>query len=104
MGLIERLHDAWGEDADCMNCWAEVRYAYSSGEWACYIYALNPRDNDEIACIIDDGSGLDVCDWSMRELLGGHNREGEFPVVDADYRRTYVPDLIKKLKERGREL
>ena len=89
---------SWGELADAMHCFAVVKYMDENTPWACYIYAVNPVNMDDIACIIDDGCRVEICEWSLTELLLRLNTS-----VDRDFRRIYVPTLLKNLKKQGKE-
>ena len=95
---IERLKANWGEKADSMACYAEVRVYDPQSNWACYIYALNPDDEDEIACIIT-GFTVEVCDWKMSELYKTYNELGLPPEVDKEYRPIRASELFKELNE-----
>ena len=93
----EILLKNWGEKADSMNCYCEVKFIDPLSSWACYIYAMNPKDEDEIACMVYDHGEVEVCDWSMKELMLTYNREGEYPEIDHEYRRKRASELFKKL-------
>jgi len=98
-GEIKRLlEDNWGEKAESMNCYTEVKFIDTESAWACYIYALNPADENTIACIID-GICLEVCEWTLKELYFTYNNQGEHPVLDQEFRRMRTSELFKKLSE-----
>ena len=94
--IKDALKKNWGEKADSMNCYAEVKFIDPLSHWACYIFAMNPKNEDEIVCILNS-ERLDVCEWSMTELCVSYNSEGEHPVIDDEYRRTRACELFKKL-------
>ena len=81
-----------------MACLAEVRVYDPMSSWECYIYALNPEDEDEICCIIK-GFFVEVTTWKLSELFQRFNVEGECPVVDYEYRPRRACDLFKILSE-----
>lgn len=96
----EALKLNWGEKADSLNCYAEVKFIDTLTPWACYIFALNPQDEDEIACIVHGGyRHSDIYNWSMKDLILTYNRNGEYPVIDTEYRRMKASELFKKLNE-----
>ena len=92
----EKLKNNWA-NADSMECMAEVRVYDPLSFWECYIYAMNPEDEDIIACIIK-GFTLEVCVWSMSELEKNFNRDGEFLEVDIEYRPRRALDVFKRLQ------
>lgn len=95
----EKLKASWGEKADAMACLAEVRVYDPLSTWECYIYALNPQDEDEIACMIN-GFSLEVCDWKLSEISLTFNANGESPIIDDEYRPRRAAELFKVLSER----
>lgn len=95
----QKLMKSWGEKADSMACLAEVRVFDPLSSWECYIYAINPDDEDEISCIIN-GFELEVSTWSMKSLEASFNEHGEHPIIDKEYRPRQAVDLFKILTER----
>ena len=94
----EKLKANWGEKASSMACMAEVRVYDPLSPWECYIYAMNPDDEDEICCIIK-GFFVEVCEWRLSELASHFNAHGEAPEVDKEYRPRRAAELFKKLSE-----
>lgn len=93
----EKLKACWGEKADSMTCLAEVRVFDPLSNWECYIYAMNPDNDDEICCIIN-GFCVEVCDWSLEELCNRFNSEGERVQIDYEYRPRRALEIFKKLR------
>ncbi len=94
----EKLKANWGYKADSMACKAEIRIYDPSSNWCCYVYAMNPQDEDDIACIIK-GFEIEVCDWKMSEIEKMFNVDGERPVIDEEYRPRMACELFKMLSE-----
>lgn len=92
----EKLKVSWGDKADSLACYAEVRIFDPLSRWQCYIYAMNPADENDIACIIA-GESLEICDWQVSEIQKAYNAEGESPVIDTEYRPMRAAELFKKL-------
>lgn len=93
----ESLMKNWGPLADSMNCYAYAKYIDPLSSWACYVYALNPENQDDIACLVYNEC-VEVCEWSLQELLATYNREGEYPEMDTEYRPRLALEIYKKLK------
>jgi hypothetical protein len=93
---IKRLKANWGDNAEALNCRAEVRVYDPLSKWECYMLAMDPADDDTIHCIIK-GFGVELCMWSMTELKRMHNQHGEGPVVDHDYRPRSAIEILKML-------
>jgi len=91
----------WGEKADSLACYAEIRVFDPLSEWQCYIFAMNPRDEDEIACLIKthEFGEVEICEWSMKELEQMYNSNGEGVQVDREYRPKIATQILKQLKE-----
>jgi hypothetical protein len=96
--MKDRLFKSWGERADTLNCHAELKYFDRLSPWACYIIAINPFNEDEIACIIN-GYDVEVCKWSFSELLSTFNAHGERPQIDPEFYRIRASELLKKLNQ-----
>lgn len=95
----EALLSNWGDKAEAMACNAEVRVYDPASEWACYILALNPHDEDEIACIIN-GFNVEFCHWSLQDLLATFNEHGELMQLDTIFKPVWAAELYKTLKRR----
>jgi hypothetical protein len=94
----EKLKASWGEKASSLSCLAEVRIYDPLSPWECYIYAMNPENEDQICCLIK-GFFVETCEWSLSELANRFNVEGEAPVIDKEYRPRRAAELFKKLNE-----
>ena len=86
----------WGEKANALDCYCEVKFIDEYSDWACYIYALNPFDEDTIACIIK-GPWVELAEWSLKELYFTYNTQGDHPVIDQEFRRIHASVLYHKL-------
>ena len=93
---IERLKANWGDKARSMACLAEVRVYDPLSPWECYIYAVNPENEDEICCLIK-GFFVEATEWSLSELASRFNAEGEPLCIDMEYRPRQTAYLFKKL-------
>lgn len=94
----EKLKASWGDKASSMACMAEVRVYDPLSPWECYIYALNPENEDEICCIIK-GFFVEVCEWRLSELASRFNANGEPVQVDYEYRPRRAAELFKSLNQ-----
>lgn len=95
----EKLKASWGEKASSMACMAEVRVFDPLSPWECYIYALDPEDEDTICCIIK-GFFVEVCEWRLSEVASRFNANGEPVQVDTEYRPRRAAELFKILNQR----
>ena len=94
----QKLKANWGDKASSMACKAEVRIYDPSSNWCCYVYAMNPQDEDEISCIIK-GFEIEACEWKMCAIESMFNAQGERPVIDEEYRPRMACELFKLLSE-----
>ena len=89
----------WGPMAESLDCVAEIKVIDQREHWACYVFAMNPENEDEIACLFHDKlGGIEIWDWSWHELCQLYDGEGEYPMLDPEYRRIRVTALLKRLK------
>ena len=93
------LLNNWGERAESMNCFAEVKFIDEHSRWECFIYAMNPEDEDTIACLIVTPGMVEITQGSLAEYYKSYNEFGENPEIDTEFRRTRVAELFKKLSE-----
>ncbi len=100
---IEKLKANWGEKADSVFCMAEIRLYDPLSLWECYLLSLNPDDEDEVVCIVKIGRNCSpsVETWSLKNIRGLFNQNGEGVLVDEEYRPRFSTELIKQLKEQG---
>ncbi len=94
----QKLMSNWGEKANSMSCNVELKVYDPLSSWECFVYALNPEDEDEICCIIR-GFGVEVCLWSLTELSERYNVEGEYAEVDYEYRPRKASEVFKILNQ-----
>lgn len=95
----QKLKSSWGDKSLAMDCFAEVRLYDDLSPWECYIFAMNPQDENEISCLIHD-IGLSILEsFSMDYILSYYNSEGEGVKVDHEYRPRLISEIYKKLKE-----
>ncbi len=91
----------WGEKSSSMACMAEVRIYDPCSSWECYVYAMNPEDEDQICCLIK-GFSVEVAEWRLSELANRFNSEGEFVQMDYEYQPRLASELFKILNQRVR--
>mgnify|MGYP001564356948 CR=1 FL=1 len=94
---IEILKNNWGALADSLACNAELRVYDPLSRWECFVFAINPEDEDEMACIIN-GFDVEVCHWRFSELWARYNAHGEAPTIDREFRPRNAGEIYKTLK------
>jgi len=87
----------WGDKAEAMDCYCEIKFIEPNSGWACYVYAMDPNDEDSIKCISHFREPK-IMDWSLIEVMGCYNDHGEIVIIDSEYRRMRVDELYKKLR------
>lgn len=92
--VIEELNKNWGDKANAMNCYTEVKFIDELTGWFCYVYALDPSNDDTIACILP---GPKAIEWSLKELYATYNTDGEYVAEDTEFRRIRTAELFKRL-------
>jgi len=99
--IKKQLLRNWGEAAEALNCFCPIKYIDKASHWECFVYALNPSDEDEILCIINAMS-VESTKWSLKELLSCYNAEGDYVVIDDEYIPVHLTNILKRLNERPR--
>jgi hypothetical protein len=94
----QRLITNWGERADALACNAEVRLYDANGPWECYIYALNPDNDDEVMAIVN-AETVETCTCSILELCSMYDSDGGSLRLDRCFRPRDAQTILKKLRE-----
>ncbi len=95
--MLNKLMKNWGEKANALQCKAYFRYYDPLSKWQCYIYAINPDDSGEIACIID-GFTVEVTTWRLSDMFNCFNAAGEGPLLDKEFRPRDCEQILKTLR------
>jgi hypothetical protein len=94
----EALKATWGDKASTLQCYAEVKIIDPLSSWACYIFAMS-EDEKEVQCLVyTHGIGAQILTLDFCDLFLMYNAHGENPVIDTEYRRTLVTELLKRFK------
>ena len=94
----QRLMANWGERADSLACNAEIRLYDANGPWECYIYAINPDNEDEIMAIVK-AEMVETCTCSLTELMSMYDLEGQPIRQDRCFRPRHAEVILKRLQE-----
>ncbi len=95
--IKKKLMENWGAKAEAMDCFCELKLFYLDSNWSCYIFAMNPDDDDEIRCIISVNCLALEVTYSFRDILISCTAQGENPIVDEEFRPIKANELFKKL-------
>ncbi len=101
LNVKTRLMDNWGERADAMECYCEVCFIDDLSEWKCYIFALNPEDEDTIQCIVYHKNLVQIAEWTLTDLHKHYNVEGEYPIIDEEFRPQKAGELFRRITFHG---
>ena len=95
--IKKTLKSNWGEKADTLHCYAEVKLIDPLSSWTCYIFAMD-KEEETIHCLLyTDAIGIEICTQPWNEIQIKYNEEGEHPQIDEEYRRITVVQLLKRL-------
>lgn len=96
--IKESLKKNWGEKAEALNCYAEVKLIDPLSSWACYIFAMD-QNEEMIQCLLhSDAMGVEIYSLCISDVYRMYNEDGENPVIDDEYRRVRVTELLKRLR------
>jgi hypothetical protein len=90
----DKLKENWGEKADGLDCLAYVKVVGAERDWACFIFAMNPENEDEVMTITRDFHDYEIMEWSVKDLFALYNKEGEYVYVDKEYKPKNVKTLL----------
>ena len=92
------LINNWGDRAESLACNAIVRLYDPLSKWECYLYAMNPQDENDVLVILRNGLGVCVLNetWTMNELDALFNEHGEGIGVDESYRPRSIESILKR--------
>ena len=99
--IKDRLKANWSNGSSSLYCFVEVKFIDIFSDWACYIFALDPIDEDLIHCIVQYKCCADLRTWSLSQLLLHYNTQGEYPVIDDEFRPIRASELWRKLNLDG---
>ena len=88
---IEQLLLNW--DRKDLLCRAELRYFDPKSKWECFIYAINPSDEDEMKCFIT-GEESTIEEWKFSEMAKLYNQDGESPIIDLNFRPRSLATIL----------
>ena len=95
--IKQALKKNWGEKANTLNCFAEVKLIDPLSSWCCYIFAMDESEEVVHCLMYSDMIGVEIYTQCMYDIQAMYNEEGEHPIVDKEYRRTRVTELLKRL-------
>jgi hypothetical protein len=94
----EALKKNWGEKADALDCYAEVKLIDPLSSWCCYIFAMD-QNEEMVHCIMySNAIGVEVDTQCVYDIYSRYNEEGNNPIIDTEYRRMNVKQILKRLK------
>jgi len=78
-----------------------VRVYDPLSSWECYIYSLNPEDDDEVDCIVkvSDKQPASIERWFLTNIKSLFNSHGEHVEVDKEFRPRKADELFKILNK-----
>ncbi len=95
--LKQKLKKNWGEKATALDCYAEVKFIDPLSSWACYIFAMDESE-ELIHCLLySDLMGVEIYTQCISDIHAMYNEEGENPMIDNEFRRTKVTELLRRL-------
>lgn len=94
----ELLKNNWGDRANALECYAEVKLIDPLSSWACYIFALDQNEELMHCLLYSDAIGPEIYTHNIVDVYGMYNEHGENPIIDEEFRRIKVKELLKRLK------
>ena len=91
--------------AESMQCKTLIRIIDPNQSWACYIYAMDPQNEDTVMCISEKQSRIIrhvfTSEMSLNTIQNAYNQFGEYPIIDTEFRPQWTFHLFKKLQSRA---
>ena len=93
--IKQALMKNWGDKAEAMECFAEIKLSDEDNKWNYYIYALRPDDEKDALTIVDTiNNPLNPFTLTTKLRNALWNTDG----IDTEFRRIKASTLFKKLK------
>lgn len=92
------LKKNWGEKSKTLNCFAEVKLIDPLSSWRCYIFAMDESEELVQCLLYSNAIGVDIHTMCVYDIHLMYNEDGESPVIDKEFRRTRVTELLKRLR------
>ena len=93
----ESLKRNWGDKANALDCYAEVKLIDPLSSWCCYIFGMD-KNEELVHCLLySDCNGPETHILNIMEIYSMYNEYGESPIIDEEFRKTKVNELIKRL-------
>lgn len=92
--IKDKLRANWAL-ADTLIVKAYARYYDKTAKWECYIYALNPDDDNEIKCVIINRDSKSLVGWNLEDLYACYDQWGEPYQLDAGHVPRIAADIYK---------
>lgn len=96
--IKEKLKKNWGDKANALDCYAEVKLIDPLSSWACYIYAMDSEEQVIHCLIYSDLNGPQVYIIDIAHIYSMYNENGDHPILDEEFRRMKVNTLLRRLK------
>lgn len=95
----KKLKENWGDKASALSCKCEVCFVSKDFSWKCYIYAMDPQDENRILCVvkISRNRPASLESWTMQEIMGLFDHNGEGVEIDKEFRPIMADVLLKNL-------
>lgn len=96
--IKDKLKANWGEKANSLECVAYVKvhgldYA---PEWAVFIYAMDPNDENAILTLTRDRHDYESqLFWDLNDLFNLFGENGDFATIDKEYKPKSMKTLLK---------
>lgn len=97
--IKDNLKANWGEKADALECLAPIKIhgIDYDGEWCCFIFAMNPEDEDEVMTLTRDRQDYELMLWSVDYIFNLFGNDGEYVKIDHEYKPRNVKTLLKSV-------
>ncbi len=97
--LKERLKRNWGEKAEALDCYAEARYFDPLSSWCCYVFAMDSDEKQVYVLLYSNVLGAEVSIIDLEDLSYMYNELGQSPMLDTEFRRIHLSELIRRLNK-----
>lgn len=95
--LKEKLKKNWGDKANALDCYAEVKLIDPLSSWCCYLFAMDEEEYLVHCLLYSNAMGVEIYTLDIAGIYSVYNEEGEHPVIDHEFRRTKITELLKRL-------
>lgn len=96
--LKDRLKANWGDKANALAVYAEVKLIDPLSSWSCYLFSMDENEEFVQGLFYSEAIGHEVEIMPWNDIQNMFNEHGNHPVIDTEYRPMRVTEILRRLR------